>query len=489
MRLDLTIDTRLIVSGRDDEVSVERRQADETQTIEAIHVRYLNAFRTLATAAALTAVALAPSVGSAQSLIRDAEIENTLQRLAAPVFEAAGLAPESIDIFILADPTLNAFVFGGRNMVFNTGLLTRIEQPEALVGVIAHETGHITGGHLVRREVNAKALQGPLALGLLLSAAAAVAAGNSQVGLAGALGTQNAIQRAFLAYGRSEESSADQAGATYMERVGIDPGFILEVLRIFRGQEVFQAGRVDQYAITHPLSSERIALLEDRSANSTAKGGRVSADDAYWHLRMRAKLSAFLSRPERTLNNLEASEDPTSEINQMRRAVALHLLPDPPAALEAIEALIALRPDDPYYWELKGQILFESGRGAEAVDPYRKAVELAPDEPLIRGGLGRALLALNDPNRDAEALATLEQATRAGGAEPTVLRDLAVAYSRAGDDGSAALATAERFAIQGEPRDALRHSRRALDQLPVGSPGWLRADDIRAVTERALSGN
>jgi predicted Zn-dependent protease len=428
-------------------------------------------------------------MADAQSLIRDAEIESTLRRLATPVFEAAGLAPDSIDMLILADPSLNAFVFGGRNMVFNTGLLTRIEQPESLVGVIAHETGHITGGHLVRREVNAKALQGPLALGLLLSAAAAVASGNGQVAVAGALGTQNALQRAFLAYGRSEESSADQAGASYMERAGIDPGYILEVLKIFRGQEVFQAGRIDQYAITHPLSADRIALLEDRSSNSTAKGGRVSAEDTYWHLRMRAKLSAFLSRPERTLSSIEASTDPDSEINQMRNAVALHLLPDPPAALKAVERLIALRPEDPFYWELKGQILFESGSGKAAVEPYRKAVSLAPDEPLIRGGLGRALLALNDPALDAEALATLEQATRAGGSEPTVLRDLAVAYARAGDDGSAALATAERFAVQGEPRDALRHSRRALDQLPVGSPGWLRADDIRAVAERALSDN
>ncbi len=438
---------------------------------------------------AITATAFIPALSQAQTLIRDAEIENTLRRLASPVFEAAGLSPDSIDMLILSDQALNAFVFGGRNMVFHTGLLTRIEQPEALIGVIAHETGHITGGHLTRREVNAKALQGPLALGLLLSAAAAVASGNGQVGVAGALGTQNAIQRAFLAYGRSEESSADQAGATYMERAGIDPGYILEVLKIFRGQEVFQAGRVDQYAITHPLSSERIALLEDRSAASQARGGRVSAEDAYWHLRMRAKLSAFLSRPERTLNNLETAEAPDSEINQLRRAVALHLLPDPPAALAAVEALIALRPTDPYYHELKGQILFESGRGAEAVAPYEEAVRLAPDEPLIRGGLGRTLLALNDPTRDAEALATLEQATRSGGAEPTVLRDLALAHARAGNDGAAALATAERLALQGDPREALRHARRALDQLPVGSPGWLRADDIRAVAERALGDN
>lgn len=160
------------------------------------------------------------------------------------------------------------------------------------------------------------------------------------------------------------------------------------------------------------------------------------------------------------------------------------------AALEAVDKLIELRPEDPYYWELKGQILFESSRGVEAVEPYRRAVALAPNEPLLRGGLGRALLALNDPALDAEALETLESATRGDVAgEPGVLRDLAVAYARAGEEGKAALATAERVSYSGSPRDTLRHARRALDLLPRGSPGWLRADDIRAVSERALADN
>lgn len=439
-----------------------------------------------ATALAAMALAAAPPAG-AQTLIRDSEIESTLKKLSDPIFAAAGLG--GVDLLVVADPSLNAFVFGGRNMVLNTGVLTRLEAPEALMSVIGHEAGHLAGGHLTRRAINAERLQGPLAVGLLLSALAGAASGNPQVGVAGALGTQNALQRSLLAFSRSEESSADQAGASYMEQAGVDPAYALDVLKLFRGQEVFQAGRADPYALTHPLSRERIALLEDRVARSGARGGGVSRELAYWHLRMRAKLSAFLSRPETTLGALEQESEPDNEPNLLRRAVALHLLPDPPGALEAVERLIALRPNDPYYWELKGQILFESGRGAEAVAPYQKAVALAPNEPLIRGGLGRALLALDDPARDAEALATLEEAARQGAAEPSVLRALALAHARAGDDGKAALATAERFAVSGLPEDALRQARRALDQLPVGSPGWLKADDIRAVAERALSAN
>lgn len=447
----------------------------------------------LRTAVSLVA-ALALAAGligqaSAQSLIRDAEIEATLKKMSDPIFSAAGFGPGSIDLLVVADPSLNAFVFGGRNMVLNTGLITRLERPEALMSVIGHEAGHIAGGHLTRRAVNAEALQGPLAVGLLLSVLAGAASGNPEVGVAGALGTQNALTRSFLAYSRSEESSADQAGASYMEQAGVDPAYALDVLKLFRGQEVFQAGRIDPYAVTHPLTGDRIALLEDRVARSRASGETVDPELVYWHERMRAKLSAFLNRPERTLSALEAAEAPDNEADLLRKVIALHLLPDPPAALEAVDRLIAMRPADPYYWELKGQILYESGRGAEAVAPYEKAVSLAPDEPLIRGGLGRALLALENPARDAEALETLELATRSGAAEPSVLRALALAHARAGDDGKAALATAERFAVSGEPREALRHARRTLDQLPVGSPGWLKADDIRAVAERALSGN
>ncbi|WP_340108587.1 M48 family metalloprotease [Pikeienuella sp. HZG-20] len=444
-------------------------------------------FAATAAAAAMSVAVAAPVL--AGGLIRDAEIEATLKKLSTPIFNAAGLAPDSVHFFILSDPTLNAFVFGGRNMVFHTGLLAEIKQPEGLMGVIAHETGHISGGHLTRREIHMRDMQGPMALGLLLSALAGAASGEPQVAMAGALGAQSALQRSFMAYSRSEESSADQAGATYLEKADVDPAYVLDVLKIFRDQEVFQAANVDPYAITHPLSSARMAMLEDRAAKSPAKGKSAGPELAYWHTRMRAKLTAFTDRPERTLSSLEMAPDPTSEINTLRRAIALHRLPDPAGALKAVDQLIALRPDDPFYWELKGQILFESGRGAAAVEPYRRAVALAPKEALIRGGLGRALLALDDPAFNAEALTTLEQAALGGAEEPSVLRDLALAYARAGDDGKAALATAQRFALAGAPRDALRHATRALDQLPVGSPGWLRADDIRAVAEQSLRDN
>jgi predicted Zn-dependent protease len=250
---------------------------------------------------------------------------------------------------------------------------------------------------------------------------------------------------------------------------------------------VFASRRIDPYAQTHPLSSESIALLERRIAESPARGAPFDPELAYWHERMQAKLDGFIERPERTLSRLEEDPGRDGEFGLYRRAIALHRSADADAALSVLDRLQKLRPNDPYYYALRGQILFEAARPAEAVAPYRRAAALAPDEPLIAGNLGRALLASGAPGSEAEALKVLERAVRDDPGEPGVLRDLATAYSRTGQDGMAALTTAERLAQVGELRDAARLARRALDLLPRGSPGWIRADDIAALAELSVN--
>ena len=438
---------------------------------------------TLLTAAALC-FGLAQTAG-ARSFVRDAEIERTLRMMSAPVFRAAGIGPDDVRIFILQDPALNAFVAGGRNMVLFTGLLREMKEPETVMGVIAHEVGHITGGHLARRQIVARELAGPALIGSLLAAVAAGAAGSPEAAAAIALGGGSATQRSLLAFSRAEEASADQAAVAYMNRAGVDPEGMLAILRRFKGQEVFQSGRIDPYAQSHPLSAERIALLEERIAQSPARGRSASPEIQYWFQRMRAKLDGFTDRPERVLARLEQDPEPDSELNVYRRAIALHRTGRPDAALATVDRLIAMRPQDAFYHELKGQILFESARPAEAVAAYRQAARLAPDEPLIAGWLGRALLASGLPGADAEALRILEASARDDPGEPGVLRDLAQAYARAGRDGDAALATAERLALVGDPEGAVRMARRAMDLLPTGSPGWRRADDIAALAPDA----
>ncbi|MGF1551203.1 MAG: M48 family metalloprotease [Paracoccaceae bacterium] len=425
-------------------------------------------------------IALAASPAMALGLIRDAEIERTIARLGDPLMRAAGVAPDSVEVYIVNDDALNAFVAGGRNMFLNSGLLAELETPGELQGVIAHEVGHIAGGHLARRQQAVSRLRGPALLGLLLGVAAS-AAGAGPAGIGLGLGTQGLAERSLLRYSRAEEASADQSAISTMRRAGVNPEGLLEVIARFRGQEVLNFGSLDPYTRTHPLSTQRFQLIERAVAEARTRDWPQDPEDVYWHERMRAKLVGFLDNPRRVLE--QGFGEPGSEAELYARAVALHRLPDPEAALETIDRLIAMRPADPFYHELKGQILYEIGRAEAALPSWRRAVALAPGEPLLLGGLGEVLLALDTPAASAEALAVLEEARQSDPGDASMLRSLAVAHARAGEDGMAALVTAERFALVGAREDALLHATRAVRMLPRGSPGWLRAEDILAMAD------
>ncbi|HET9067270.1 MAG TPA: M48 family metalloprotease, partial [Amaricoccus sp.] len=251
----------------------------------------------LAVGLAVAAVAV-PRPAAALALIRDAEIEHTLARMAHPLLRAAGLSPQTVRIYIVNDRDANAFVAGGQNIFINTGLMTELGSMDELRAVIAHEIGHITGGHLARRGTGVAA-GGMMAIGALGALGAAVA-GVPEAGIAIATGTAQVAHRSALAYSRADEASADQAGLRYLAAAGADPQAMIEVLEHFRGQDaLLAAGHVDPYALSHPMWGERLALIEDRVAK-LPPGGPPSAEDAYWHARMVAKLDAFLGSPAQT---------------------------------------------------------------------------------------------------------------------------------------------------------------------------------------------
>ncbi len=432
---------------------------------------------------AALALLLSQSVAAAQSrgisTIRDAEIEGTLERISAPIFEAANLPPGSVKIFIVNDKTLNAFVVG-RNMAFHTGLLIAMDDPGELLGVIAHETGHIAGGHGVRFGPAASASQGTAILSTIIGIAT-IAAGAGQAGAAILAGGQTIAQRGFLRYTRGQESAADQAAVTYLERANVDPTGMVETLERLQAQELVSVGRRDPYTLSHPLSSERIRSLERRVAASPALGRIVDAQTRYWYDRMRAKLRGFLISPARTLREIP---DDGSETALLARAVAYHRTPDPQAALRTIDRLIATRPNDAYYHELKGQILFEGGAAMQAIPAYRRAAALDPDEPLILGSLGQALLALNQPTATTEARAVLTEAIRRDRFNASAWRWLAQAEGRLGNKTAASLAAAEHQIMIGGSKVAARHAKQVQETSPTGSPAWLRAGDILAEIER-----
>lgn len=419
--------------------------------------------------AALVALAVALPA-RAQGILRDAESEVALRELARPLLAAAGLGADAVKILIIEDSKMNAFVGDAQHIFLHSGLILRVKRAEELQAVLAHEIAHITNGHIVRRAANARNMRTAAGLGLILSAAAA-AAGSTEGALGLAAGTASSAQRVFFGHTRAEEASADQSGIRYMATAGIDPSAAADVLELFRGQEALNIGRQDPYARTHPLSRDRIRAIEGYAA---AYAGRTRQDQAaaYWFALVQGKLAAYLQNPNQTIR---ATRGDDGALSLMRRAVAYHRMPKPAEAIAAAEALVAARPDYAHARETLGWILLESRQPEAAVAAYRQAAAMAPGEPLVLAGLGRALVVAG---ADGEALDVLERSRSRDPQNPGVLRDLATAYARSGQPGMASVATAERFALSGRLADAAIHAQRAVDQLPRGSAGWLRAEDV-----------
>ncbi|MFP4328052.1 MAG: M48 family metalloprotease [Paracoccaceae bacterium] len=435
--------------------------------------------RALIAAIACLAVLAAPLQAASVGLLRDSDIEGALDRLARPVLLAAGLSPARVRVLVVNDSGLNAFVADSRHILITQGLLLKMTGAAQLQGVIAHEAAHIANGHLTRRAANMNAMRTAAGLGIALAAAAAAAGADSRAASGLAVGAASSSLRRFLTHTRAEESSADQSAIRYLAQAGVDPRGLVEVMEIFEGQEVLAAHRQDPYLRTHPLSRDRLRALRGHVAAYRREAG-PDPDAEYWFARAQGKLSAFLRAPAWTMRR--AADSPTEDIRLMREAVAQHRRSNLGAAIEAIDGALALRPGDAALTDLKGQILLESRRFPAAVATYAQAVNRAPDDALILGGYGRALLAAGRP---ADALGPLERARARDMGDARVLRDLAQAYARTGQTPMASVVTAERYALMGRLDDAALHARRALDTLPRGSGPWQRAQDVLSAADRA----
>jgi len=421
----------------------------------------------------------ASTPAQAVNLIRDADIEHSLDQLAAPILRAAGLNPNRVRILVVNDSSLNAFVLGNNAIFLHAGLLQRLGTAAEVQAVIAHEAAHIANGHISRRLSNLRGSQSAVGFGIALALAVALASDNAQAAGGIAAGAAGAAQRQFFAHTRAEESAADQSSIRFMLAAGVDPAAATRVLELFRGQEALSSSRQDPYARTHPLTSDRIRQLRGLVA-ANPMGARDTSSADFWFARAQGKLSAFRQNPSWTLRRVR---NDTSPIGLMRRAVAHHRQADANAAIRAMQTLLQQYPNDAYWHELFGQILLESRQPGPAVASYRNAVRLNGNEPLILGGYGRALLALNTADANAQAVRTLERARALDGQSSATLRDLGQAYARTGQPGLASLATAERYALQGRLSDAIVHATRAADRLPRGSAPWQRAQDVLSAAQ------
>ncbi|MEO1047594.1 MAG: M48 family metalloprotease [Pseudomonadota bacterium] len=434
---------------------------------------------------ATLAFALAPA--SAQSRLRDAETEALLNDMMAPLVEASELEPGNVEVVLINDPSINAFVAGGQVVYVHSGLINAAETANEVQGVLAHELGHITAGHVVRFNERVQGAQSLTLLSLIAGVAAALAgappeAGMGLFGLGMQAGTAN-----FLSFNRNQEAATDQAGARYLSGAGISGrGMIkfFERLRNFEIRRGYSQRDDAAYGRTHPLSGDRVATLREQLQQDPAWD---APDDPLLQerfLQVRAKLYGYLADPQRTLSQYPLSD--TSLAAHYARAFAYHkdaLVND---ALESADTLLASDPDNPYYLELQGQILLESGRPDEALIPLRRATELTRNEPLIASVFGHALIATEDTTNYDEAERVLRAAVARDRFNPFAWYQLGVVYAERGDIPRARLASAEQQVMNRAYPSALRNAMAAEAALPRGSPDWIRAQDIALEARSAL---
>jgi predicted Zn-dependent protease len=442
--------------------------------------------------AAVTAAALSLSSLPARAqtgtnagipMIRDAEIEQLLRDYTAPIFRVAGLSDQNVHVVIIDDKSFNAFVMDAHRIFVNVGALMEATTPNQLIGVFSHECGHIVGGHLSKMRQELANVQTAALIGMLLGAGALVAGAHSgsvdmgNVGMAAIIGPQAAGMSRILSYQRAQEESADRAGVRFLTLTGQSAKGMYDTFKRFADESLFSAHGANPYAQNHPMPEERMAALA------------LLVKTPYWdkkdppelqlrHDMMRAKLYGFVERPATVLAHYPLSD--TSLPARYARAISAYRFGDPRSAMVQIDSLIQAMPNNPYFYELKGQALVEGGHPADAIAPLRRAVQLAPNPALIQILLAQALVGTNDPKLSEEAVPLLRAALLKEPESGDAYTTLAMAYGRKNDLADADLASAQAAFARGDNKTARELAERAKQRFPIGSPGWVRADDIVA---------
>ena len=421
---------------------------------------------------------------AAQEVLRDSETELLFHDVSKPLIQAAGLDPNNVKVVLLRDNEINAFVAGGQIVYIHSGLLTAADNVNQLQGVIAHELGHVAGGHILRMDEGAGAATKISILSLVLAAAAIAAGAPADAGMGIMMAGQRAAMGNFMAFTRAQESSADLAGASYLSKSGISGRGSLEFFKKLQNQEYRLAiYSTDSYDRTHPLSQERIQALEEIYHKDPAWAKPTDPALEARFERVKAKLQGYID-PQVALRKYPESDQTVP--GHYARAYAYHLGAYPDKALSEADALLKTAPEDPFFLELKGQVLLESGKPKEAIPVLRESVKNAPDQPMIAVMLGHALIASEDDKNFAEAKQVLKTAVNRDNDNPFAWLQLGMIYDHDGDEARAALATAERNNLEGNPKLALASARVAMMGIPANTPDYLRAQDIYMVSETAI---
>jgi predicted Zn-dependent protease len=437
----------------------------------------------LAAAAAL--ISAAPA--QAQSILRDAETEAMFSDMSVPLVKAAGLSPRDVKVVLINDESINAFVAGGQTVYVHSGLLQAAVNANQVQGVIAHELGHIAAGHVVLADNGIKPAMHITLLSMVLGlAAVAAGAGEAGAGIM-ALG-QSAGMAKYLSFSRTQENSADAAGARFLNAAGVTGKGMLSFFSTLQQQEYrYGVENIDPFMQTHPLSGERIANLTAvlKASPTWDKPSDPAIEERF--RRVKAKLEGYVMSSDRTLKDFPESD--ASIYAHYARAYAWHKAGYPDKADAESLALIKAKPDDPYFQEIRGQILLEAGRPADAIPPLRAATEGSRNNPLIATTFGHALIATENKANYPEAIRVLRVAVGRDDENPFAWYQLGTAYELTGDTPRAALATAERASMEGDHRTAAQSARYALANLPANTSDWIRAQDIAMAAQNDMDDN
>jgi predicted Zn-dependent protease len=424
--------------------------------------------------------------------LRDTETEQLLREYTRPVLRAAGLEKQNIQIVIINDPSFNAFVADGHRIFVNYGAILKSETPNQLIGVLAHETGHLAGGHLAKLHEQLAQAQTQMIIAMLLGAGAVVAgarSGNPNNGLTNAgaaaiAGPQEMIRRTLLSYQRQQEENADRAGVKFLTATGQSSRGMYETFKRFTDESLFAARGADPYLQSHPMPSERVSALESLARASPYWDKKDDPALQMRHDMVRAKISAFMERQDTVYRRYPLSN--TSLPARYARAITTYLHSDLNNALAQIDGLIQAQPNNPYFYELRGQALLEGAKPNDAIAPLHKALALSNNAPLIEMLLGQALVATDNRTHTDEAISILRAAVARESEAPLGFSQLAMAYGRKGDYAEADLASAQAAYLRGDRKTARELASRAKTRFAVGTPGWVKADDI--VSARPLPG-
>ena len=457
----------------------------------------------LTAAVVAAALALGPAVpvapvraeqGKGPAVLRDSETEQLLREYTRPILRVAGLEKQNIQMVIINDASFNAFVADGRRIFVNYGAILQSETPNQLIGVLAHETGHLAGGHLARLRERLAQAQTQMIIAMLLGAGAIVAgasrggtggSGLADAGAAVVAGPQEMIRRSLLSYQRQQEESADRAGVKFLTATGQSAKGMYETFKRFTDESLFAARGADPYLQSHPMPADRVAALEELARSSPSWDKKDDPALQLRHDMVRAKISAFMERQDTVYRRFPLSNSTLPA--RYARAITTYLHGDLGSALNQIDGLIQAQPNNPYFYELRGQALLEGGKPSEAIAPLHKALQLSNNAPLIEMLLGQALVATDNKAYTDEAITILRAAVARETEAPLGYSQLAMAYGRKGNYAEADLASAQAAYLRGDNKTARELASRAKTRFAVGTPGWVKADDI--VSAKAMPGS